>query len=55
MGETTSNLLGGVLLVGSYGLGTLIFAFGVGPSYQFFKHRVWAGWPESTRRFIYRR
>ena len=39
----------------TYGLGTLIFTFGVGPSYQFFKHRVWPGWPESTGRFIYRR
>ncbi len=47
--------VGGVLLGGSYGLGTLIFTFGVGPAYQFFKHRVWAGWPESTGRFIYRR
>ncbi len=46
---------GGVLLGGSYGLGTLIFTLGVGPSYQFFKHRVWSGWPESTGRFIYRR
>ena len=47
--------VGGVLLGGSYGLGTLIFTFGVGPSYQFFKHRVWPGSPESTGRFIYRR
>ena len=47
--------VGGVLLGGSYGLGTLIFTFGVGPSYQFFNHRVWPGWPESTGRFIYRR
>jgi len=47
--------VGGVLLGGSYGIGTLIFAFGVGPSYQFFKHQVWAGWPESTRRYVYRR
>jgi len=46
---------GGVLLGGSYGLGTLIFTLGVGPSYQFFKHRVWSGWSESTGRFIYRR
>ena len=47
--------VGGVLLGGSYGLGTLIFTFGVGPSYQFFNHRVCPGWPESTGRFIYRR
>ena len=47
--------IGGVLLGGSYGIGTIIFTFGVGPAYQFFKHRVWAGWSESTGRFIYRR
>jgi uncharacterized membrane protein YczE len=45
----------GILLGGSYGVGTVVFALGVGPSYQFFSHRVWPGWVELTGFGVYRR
>ena len=48
-------LVVGILLGGTYGVGTVVFALGVGPSYQFFSHRLWAGWVESTGFGVYRR
>jgi uncharacterized membrane protein YczE len=47
-------LVGGGALGGSYGVGTLAFALLVGPLLQVFRHRVWAGYPESAG-WVYRR
>ncbi len=47
-------LLGGGLLGGSYGIGTLVFAMLVGPLYQVFRQRVWAGYSEPAG-WVYRR
>ena len=47
-------LLGGGLLGGSYGIGTLVFAMLVGPLLQVFRQRVWAGYPEPVG-WVYRR
>ena len=47
-------LMGGGALGGSYGVGTLAFALLVGPLLQVFRHRVWAGYPESVG-WVYRR
>ena len=47
-------LVGGGVLGGSYGVGTLAFALLVGPLLQTFRHRVWAGYPELTG-WVYRR
>ena len=47
-------LVGGGLLGGSYGVGTLVFAMLVGPLYQVFRQRVWAGYPELVG-WVYRR
>ena len=47
-------LVGGGVLGGSYGVGTLAFALLVGPLLQIFRHRVWAGYPELTG-WVYRR
>tara|TARA_B100000700_G_scaffold305391_1_gene379227 strand:- start:7514 stop:8128 length:615 start_codon:yes stop_codon:yes gene_type:complete len=51
--EATVLVLG-ALLGGSYGLGTVIFAALVGPAFQFFRDRVWAGLPEPPG-IVYRR
>ena len=47
-------LVGGGVLGGSYGFGTLAFALLVGPLLQVFRHRVWAGYPEPAG-WVYRR
>jgi uncharacterized membrane protein YczE len=47
-------LLGGGLLGGSYGIGTLVFAMLVGPLLQLFRQRVWAGYREPAG-WVYRR
>ena len=47
-------LLGGGLLGGSYGIGTLVFAMLVGPLLQLFRQRVWAGYSEPAG-WVYRR
>ena len=47
-------LVGGGVLGGSYGVGTLAFALLVGPLLQIFRHRVWAGYPELAG-WVYRR
>ena len=47
-------LVGGGLLGGSYGVGTLVFAMLVGPLYQVFRQRVWAGYREPAG-WVYRR
>ena len=47
-------LVGGGALGGSYGVGTLVFAMLVGPLYQVFRQRVWAGYPEPVG-WVYRR
>ena len=47
-------LVGGGALGGSYGVGTLVFAILVGPLYQVFRHRVWAGYLEPVG-WVYRR
>jgi uncharacterized membrane protein YczE len=47
-------LVGGGVLGGSYGVGTLVFAMLVGPLFQVFRHRVWAGYPELVG-WVYRR
>ena len=47
-------LLGGGLLGGSYGIGTLVFAMLVGPLLQLFRQRVWAGYSEPVG-WVYRR
>ena len=47
-------LVGGGVLGGSYGVGTLAFALLVGPLLQVFRHRVWVGYPELTG-WVYRR
>ncbi|MEC9425920.1 MAG: hypothetical protein VYC25_01720 [Actinomycetota bacterium] len=47
-------LVGGGVLGGSYGFGTLAFALLVGPLLQVFRHRVWAGYPELAG-WVYRR
>ncbi|SVA53115.1 uncharacterized protein METZ01_LOCUS105969, partial [marine metagenome] len=47
-------LVGGGVLGGSYGVGTLAFALLVGPLLQVFRHRVWAGYPELAG-WVYRR
>ena len=47
-------LVGGGALGGSYGVGTLVFAMLVGPLYQVFKQRVWAGYLEPVG-WVYRR
>ena len=47
-------LVGGGALGGSYGVGTLVFAVLVGPLYQVFRQRVWAGYPELVG-WVYRR
>ncbi|MDE0833623.1 MAG: hypothetical protein OSA36_04885, partial [Acidimicrobiales bacterium] len=46
-------LLGGGLLGGSYGIGTLVFAMLVGPLLQLFRQRVWAGYSEPVG-WVYR-
>jgi uncharacterized membrane protein YczE len=47
-------LVGGGALGGSYGVGTLVFAMLVGPLYQVFRQRVWAGYSEPAG-WVYRR
>ncbi len=47
-------LVGGGVLGGSYGVGTLAFALLVGPLLQIFRHRVWGGYPELAG-WVYRR
>jgi uncharacterized membrane protein YczE len=47
-------LVGGGALGGSYGVGTLMFAMLVGPLYQVFRQRVWAGYSEPAG-WVYRR
>ena len=47
-------LVSGGALGGSYGIGTLVFAFIVGPRLQVFRHHVWAGYPEPAS-WVYRR
>ena len=47
-------LAAGLLLGGSVGLGTVVFALLVGPSLHRLQHRVWAGWPEPGG-VVYRR
>ena len=47
-------LVGGGALGGSYGVGTLVFAMLVGPLFQVFRQRVWAGYPEPVG-WVYRR
>ena len=47
-------LVGGGVLGGSYGVGTLAFALLVGPLLQIFRHRVWVGYPELAG-WVYRR
>ena len=47
-------LVSGGALGGSYGIGTLVFAFLVGPLLQTFRHRVWNGYPELAG-WVYRR
>ena len=47
-------LLGGGLLGGSYGIGTLVFAMLVGPLFQLFRQRVWVGYSEPAGG-VYRR
>lgn len=47
-------LLGGGLLGGSYGIGTLVFAMLVGPLFQLFRQRVWVGYSEPAG-WVYRR
>ena len=47
-------LVGGGVLGGSYGVGTLAFALLVGPLLQIFRQRVWAGYPELAG-WVYRR
>lgn len=47
-------LIGGGALGGSYGVGTVAFAVLIGPLFQFFQQRVWAGYPELTG-WVYRR
>ena len=51
--EVTVLLVGSVL-GGRFGLGTVAFALTVGPALQFFRARVWAGYPEAPR-YVYRR
>ena len=43
--EATVLVVGGAL-GGQLGLGTVVFALAVGPALQFFRARVWAGYPE---------
>lgn len=43
--EATVLVVGGAL-GGQLGLGTVVFALTVGPALQFFRARVWAGYPE---------
>ncbi len=47
-------LVGGGVLGGSYGVGTLAFALLVGPLLQIFRQRVWPGYPELAG-WVYRR
>jgi uncharacterized membrane protein YczE len=51
--EVTVLVVGGAL-GGSYGVGTLVFAMLVGPLFQVFRQRVWAGYPEPVG-WVYRR
>ena len=51
--EVTVLVVGGAL-GGSYGVGTLVFAMLVGPLFQVFRQRVWAGYPEPVD-WVYRR
>ena len=51
--EVTVLVVGGAL-GGSYGVGTLVFAMFVGPLFQVFRQRVWAGYPEPAG-WVYRR
>jgi len=47
-------LLVGIVLGGRFGLGTVVFALTVGSALQFFRARVWAGYPESPG-YVFRR
>lgn len=51
--EASVVVIGGAL-GGAYGLGTLVFALGVGPSLQYFQRHVWAGFTEPSG-WVYRR
>ena len=51
--EATVLVVGGAL-GGRFGLGTVVFALAVGPALQFFRTRVWAGYPEPAG-YVYRR
>ena len=51
--EATVLVVGGAL-GGQLGLGTVVFALTVGPALQFFRARVWAGYPEPPG-YVYRR
>ncbi len=51
--EVTVLVVGGAL-GGGFGLGTVVFALTVGPALQFFRSRVWAGYPEFPG-YVYRR
>ena len=51
--EATVLVVGGAL-GGQLGLGTVVFALTVGPALQFFRARVWAGYPERPGS-VYRR
>ena len=53
-GLEVTVLVGGGVLGGSYGVGTLAFALLVGPLLQVFRHHVWAGYPEPAG-WVYRR